>query len=506
MARQLHDELAQSLTGLIMSLDAVEPLLAEEAGDLRAQLARTRALLAEALEQTRRLILDLRPTMLDDLGLVSALRWYAETHLKSTGAVVSFTTDGHMRRLGPELETALFRIGQEALEQRRPPRPGAPSRRSPCSGDPTRWSCGIEDDGRGFDLDAAPRYESGAGLGLMGMRGADRDHRRRADVGEPAGRRDTGGGAAAGGGRRCPPATGRGAMTIRILIADDHAIVREGVRLILERQADMEVVGEATNGLEAVEMALALAPDVVCMDLSMPGIDGMEATRRIGLARPDVAVVALTVHGSDEYFFEMLKAGAAGYVLKGAASADLVEAVRAAAGGGAFLYPSLARKLVDDYVARWDAAAGAGAGGRAHAPRTRDPGAGGRRACPTRRSPSGWSSALARCKPTLATSPTSWTWAAAPSSSATPSATAWATSLARAVFEGRRRGEPEDSVRAEGGAARACPQRYLEPRPRTARPRSGSVRAGARSDLAPGARRSGARHDRHWATNPVGCW
>ncbi len=150
-------------------------------------------------------------------------------------------------------------------------------------------------------------------------------------------------------------------MTIRILIADDHAIVREGVRLILERQADMEVVGEATNGLEAVEMALALAPDVVCMDLSMPGIDGMEATRRIGLARPEVAVVALTVHGSDEYFFEMLKAGAAGYVLKGAASADLVEAVRAAAGGGAFLYPSLARKLVDDYVARWDAAAGAGA-------------------------------------------------------------------------------------------------------------------------------------------------
>jgi two-component system response regulator NreC len=99
------------------------------------------------------------------------------------------------------------------------------------------------------------------------------------------------------------------------------------------------------------------------MDLSMPGIDGMEATRRIRAARPGVAVVALTVHGSDEYFFEMLKAGAAGYVLKGAAAADLVEAVRAAAAGGSFLYPSLARRLVDDYVTR----AGAGAGGQPEA-------------------------------------------------------------------------------------------------------------------------------------------
>ncbi len=169
VARQLHDELAQSLTGLIMSLDAVEPLLAEEAGDLRAQLARTRALLGEALDQTRRLILDLRPTMLDDLGLVSALRWYAETHLKSTGAVVSFTTDGHVRRLGPELETALFRIGQEALNNvARHARARRVAVRLVWR--PDAVVLGIEDDGQGFDLDAAPRYESGAGLGLMGMR------------------------------------------------------------------------------------------------------------------------------------------------------------------------------------------------------------------------------------------------------------------------------------------------------------------------------------------------
>jgi two-component system, NarL family, response regulator NreC len=141
-------------------------------------------------------------------------------------------------------------------------------------------------------------------------------------------------------------------VTIRVLIAEDHAIVREGIRLILERQDDMTVIGEAVDGIAAVTLADELRPDVVCMDLNMPGIDGMEATRRIRKAHPAVAVIALTVHGSDEYFFEMIKAGAAGYVLKGAASSDLVEAVRAAASGGSFLYPSLARKLVDDYVAR----------------------------------------------------------------------------------------------------------------------------------------------------------
>lgn len=139
---------------------------------------------------------------------------------------------------------------------------------------------------------------------------------------------------------------------IRVLIAEDHAIVREGVRLILSAQPDMDVVGEATNGLEAVELADRLRPDVVCMDLSMPGIGGIEATRRIRRVLPSAAVLALTVHDSDEYFFEMLQAGASGYVLKGASGTDLVAAVRSVAGGGAFLYPSMARRLVDDYVTR----------------------------------------------------------------------------------------------------------------------------------------------------------
>lgn len=141
-------------------------------------------------------------------------------------------------------------------------------------------------------------------------------------------------------------------MPIQILIAEDHAIVREGVRLILAAQPDIEVVGEATNGHEAIAMACDLRPDAVCMDISMPGIDGLEATRRIKECCPEVAVLALTVHATDEYFFQMLQAGASGYVLKGAASADLVAALRAVARGEVFLYPTVAKKLVDDYLSR----------------------------------------------------------------------------------------------------------------------------------------------------------
>ncbi|MFQ5342058.1 MAG: response regulator [Anaerolineae bacterium] len=141
-------------------------------------------------------------------------------------------------------------------------------------------------------------------------------------------------------------------MPLQILIAEDHAIVREGIRLILAAQPDIEVVGEATNGHEAIVMACDLRPDAVCMDISMPGIDGLEATRRIKECCPEVAVLALTVHATDEYFFQMLQAGASGYVLKGAASADLVAALRAVARGEVFLYPTVAKKLVDDYLSR----------------------------------------------------------------------------------------------------------------------------------------------------------
>ncbi len=142
---------------------------------------------------------------------------------------------------------------------------------------------------------------------------------------------------------------------IRILIADDHTIVRSGLHLLLESEPDIEVVGEATDGVEAIKLAEELQPDIVLMDIGMPEVNGIEATRRIKSEYPDMVVLILTMHRSDEYFFQVLEAGASGYVLKGAETADLLGAVRSVARGDVFLYPSVARQLVRQYLNQVDA-------------------------------------------------------------------------------------------------------------------------------------------------------
>jgi two-component system response regulator NreC len=145
--------------------------------------------------------------------------------------------------------------------------------------------------------------------------------------------------------------------TIRVLIAEDHSIVRDGLRLLLESQPDFEVVAEAANGREAVARAQEARPDVIIMDISMPEISGLEATRLIKADWPQTQVLILTMYESDEYFFRALEAGASGYVLKKAATQDLITAARAVARGEAFLYPSVAKKLIGDYLRRMQSGA-----------------------------------------------------------------------------------------------------------------------------------------------------
>jgi two-component system, NarL family, response regulator NreC len=140
--------------------------------------------------------------------------------------------------------------------------------------------------------------------------------------------------------------------SIRVLIADDHTIVRSGVRLLLEAEPDLEVVGEAVDGNQALQLAGELRPDVVLMDIAMPVMDGLEATRRLKHMFPQIQVLILTMHRSDEYFFEILRAGASGYLLKGADTSDLIKAVRVVSQGEAFLYPSMAQKLIKDFLSR----------------------------------------------------------------------------------------------------------------------------------------------------------
>ena len=135
-------------------------------------------------------------------------------------------------------------------------------------------------------------------------------------------------------------------------MVDDHEIVRAGLRMLLQAQPDIEIVGEADNGRDAVAKVRELQPDIVLMDISLPDMDGFEATRQIKRALPRTAVLALTMHESDEYFFKMLEAGASGYVPKKAAPTDLVTAIRTVHEGGVFLYPALAKSLVRDFMGR----------------------------------------------------------------------------------------------------------------------------------------------------------
>jgi two-component system response regulator NreC len=141
---------------------------------------------------------------------------------------------------------------------------------------------------------------------------------------------------------------------IRLLLVDDHAVVRSGLRMLLETQPDVAIVGEADSGHAAIEQVAELQPDVVVMDITLPDLSGIDATRAIHARWPAVAIVALTIHEDEQYFFEMLAAGASGYVPKRAAPEDLLTAIRAAYRGEVFLYPSLAKALVQDFCARVD--------------------------------------------------------------------------------------------------------------------------------------------------------
>jgi two-component system response regulator NreC len=136
---------------------------------------------------------------------------------------------------------------------------------------------------------------------------------------------------------------------IRILLADDHVLVRQGFKLILSEQADMEIVGEAANGREAVEQAEKLQPDIVIMDVTMPELNGIEATRRITAAAPRSRVLALSMHKDAVYVREILRAGARGYLLKDSADADLIAAVRAVAKGEGYLSPAISDAVLTDY-------------------------------------------------------------------------------------------------------------------------------------------------------------
>ena len=139
-------------------------------------------------------------------------------------------------------------------------------------------------------------------------------------------------------------------MNIRVLLADDHGVVRKGLRFLLERQPDMEIVGEAADGREAVRLAEAANPDIVIMDIAMPLLNGIEATAQIVKRNPAIAVIILSVHSDEDYLLSSLNAGAKGYLLKDSAEVDLVRAIEAVRRGTPFFSPEIAKTMLEDYM------------------------------------------------------------------------------------------------------------------------------------------------------------
>jgi two-component system response regulator NreC len=147
-------------------------------------------------------------------------------------------------------------------------------------------------------------------------------------------------------------------MTIRILLADDHAVLRAGLRLLLINQPDFEVIGEAASGLEVLEMAESLRPDLILLDLSMPGLNGLYTLPALRKSAPEARVLVLTMHDDPQYLRQALKSGASGYVLKKAADQELLAAIRAVMRGEIYVHPAMTRVLLDDMLADAPAAPG----------------------------------------------------------------------------------------------------------------------------------------------------
>ena len=236
------------------------------------------------------------------------------------------------------LELSAYRVIQEALTNTRK-HAGARTATVRVAYGPSTLEIEVVDDGRGG---AAP---AGGGHGLIGMRERVRLARR-----PPARRAAT---RRRLRGARHVPAERAARMTIRVVLVDDQAMVRAGFRLILEAEDDIAIVGEASDGEEAVEVTRRLRPDVVLMDVQMPRMDGLEATRRLGREPGvDSRVVILTTFEQDDYVFEALRAGASGFLLKNARPEDLVHAVRVVASGDALLAPAITRRVIQEYARR----------------------------------------------------------------------------------------------------------------------------------------------------------
>lgn len=350
LAREVHDTLAQGLTAIALQLESAERLLPPDT-DARILVAETRTLARRSLDEARRAVWGLAPSSLEGRTLPKALEQELSSFGRRTGIQTAFVLAEGISNLAEERAAALLRVTQEALHnvEKHAQAPRVRVQLEPRT-DSEEVVLLVADDGDGFDV-AGTQPSPEGGFGLTSMR-----ERLRAVGGTLEIESAPGWGTRV---RACVPAGPREAAAsvtdaaapspIRVLVVDDHPLARQGIRQLLDGVADVVVVGEAADGREALDLAQALRPDVVLMDLRMPNMGGSEATRELRDRHPDINVLILTTFAREQDLFEALRAGARGYLLKDASVEDLATAIRTVHEGGSLVEPAMASRLIDRF-------------------------------------------------------------------------------------------------------------------------------------------------------------
>jgi PAS domain S-box-containing protein len=353
LTHDIHDGLTQLAVAAYDNLQSYAELCSPGSPANRIKLDRAVQQVKETVEEARRIIADLRPTLLDNMGLAAALRSQVDS-LRDEGWEITYEEDLWEERLSAEIETSLYAIAQEALTNVRKHAKTTHAHVA-LTQLGKRICLRIRDWGQGFD-GTVPRREGnvrGEQVGLCSMRervallGGEFMIHSQSELGTsvvaevplptatPARGKQT-------------PSPHNTVSPVRLLIADDHALVLEGLRAMLAEEPDLEVVGTAADGLEAVELCRCLHPDLVLMDARMPRMDGLEATRAIKAEDPATVILMLTAYANPDYLLEAVRAGAAGYVVKNTTKDDLVADVRGALSDEHPVDQNLAMQILQD--------------------------------------------------------------------------------------------------------------------------------------------------------------
>jgi len=357
IAVALHDRVGHTLAIAKFKLEDLQESVPAGALDEAIRL------IDQTIKDTRSLTFELSPPVLHELGFEAALEWLAKQAREQHPIEIEFSDDGLPKPLGEDMRVVLFQAVRELLvnvaKHANAKKVEVGARRS---GDTIQIH--VEDDGVGFDpFEVASHRGKEGGFGLFNIseRLGYLDGRMEISSTPETGTRVTLIAPLKREIKEQPvPSRAAEALTeglivradhaITVLLAEDHKITREGIRALLEKEPDIDVVAEADNGRKAVELAKELVPDVVIMDIAMPELNGIEATRQIVSAGTGTKIIALSMHSDKQYVLEMLRAGASGYLLKDCAQSDLARAVRTVDSNLAFFSPEIADNVVEEYA------------------------------------------------------------------------------------------------------------------------------------------------------------